>query len=86
MGHVLFLLEPLAEVARANRFWMTWNLILAAVPLALAVPVFRWTGHLTIWAGHAVTRSLGRTAGQALGALGGRLWAALEHRPGLRPL
>jgi uncharacterized membrane protein len=223
MGHVLFLLEPLAEVVRTNRFWMTWNLVLAAVPLALAVPVFRWTGrrgpawwaglalaalflpnapyvvtdlvhlrddvlaarsdgavisgvlpvygvfialglasyalvlreggrflaahglgrwrapaevatHLVcavgvllgrvarlnswepvtephstaervvltltwrmapfavvvlfvaIWAGHAVTRSLGRTAAQALGALGSRLWAALEHHLGLRPL
>jgi uncharacterized membrane protein len=122
---------------------MTWNLILAAVPLVLAVPVFRCTGRrgwawwagqalvalvgvllgrvarlnswepvtepqstaerivlamtwrmaplavavlfLAIWAGHAVTRSLGRSAGQALGALGGRLWA-LEHHLGFRPL
>jgi uncharacterized membrane protein len=56
MGHVLFLLEPLAEVARANRFWMTWNLILAAVPLVLAVPVFRWAGRRGVvwWAGLAL--------------------------------
>jgi uncharacterized membrane protein len=219
----LHLLGPLAEVVFDNRFWMTWNLILAAVPLVLAVPVFRWTGrrgslwwlglglvalflpnapyvvtdlvHLrgdvlaarsdgavitgvlpvygvfiglglvsyalvlreagrflagqglgrwcgpaevathavcavgvvlgrvarlnswepvtephstaerivltltwpwaivmavcmfvVIWVGHAVTRSLGLSAGRALAALGGRLWAAVEHHLGLRTL
>ena len=44
MGHALSLLGPLAEVVFRNRFWMTWNLILATIPLALAVPVFRHQG------------------------------------------
>ena len=37
----LHLLGPLAEVGFDNRFWMTWNLVLAAVPLVLAVPVIQ---------------------------------------------
>ncbi len=44
MGHAHSLLGPLAEVVVRNRFWMIWNLILATVPLALAVPVFRHQG------------------------------------------
>ena len=44
MGHAHSLLGPLAEVVVRNRFWMVWNLILASVPLALAVPVFRHRG------------------------------------------
>ena len=44
MGHANSLLGPLAEVVVRNRFWMTWNLILATVPLALAVPLFRHRG------------------------------------------
>jgi uncharacterized membrane protein len=53
MGHLLFLLEPMVKVAVDNAFWMTWNLVLAAVPLALAVPVFRWSGRRgwAWWAG-----------------------------------
>ena len=130
-----YALEPLAEVVLRNRFWMTWNLILAAVPVAVAVPVFRhrgprgplwWAGaallvlflpnapyvvtdpqstlgrvlttlswrwtpvvvlgtFLVIWAGHAVTRSLARSAA-ASATVGGRLWAAVEHWLRLRPL
>src|SRR4029453_16226898 len=44
MGHAHSLLGPLAEVVVRNRFWMLWNLILAAVPLLLAVPLFRHPG------------------------------------------
>ena len=44
MNHAHSLLGPLAEVVVRNRFWMTWNLILATVPLALAVPLFRHRG------------------------------------------
>jgi uncharacterized membrane protein len=51
-----YALEPLAEVVLRNRFWMTWNLILAAVPVALAVPVFRHRGPRgpLWWAGAAL--------------------------------
>ena len=44
MGHANSLLGPLAEVVVRNRFWMTWNLLLATVPLVLAVPLFRHRG------------------------------------------
>jgi uncharacterized membrane protein len=44
MGHAQSLLGPLAEVVVRNRFWMLWNLILAGVPLVLAVPLFRHQG------------------------------------------
>jgi uncharacterized membrane protein len=44
MGHAQSLLGPLAEVVVRNRFWMLWNLILAAIPLLLAVPLFRHPG------------------------------------------
>ena len=44
MGHAQSLLGPLAEVVVRNRFWMLWNLILAAIPLLLAVPLFRHQG------------------------------------------
>jgi uncharacterized membrane protein len=44
MGHAQSLLGPLAEVVFRNRFWMTWNLILATVPLVVAVPLFRHRG------------------------------------------
>jgi uncharacterized membrane protein len=53
---------------------------------------WRWTPvvvlgtFLVIWAGHAVTRSLARSAAAASAAVGGRLWAAVEHWLRLRPL
>lgn len=37
MGYLQFLLDGIADVVRANRFWMTWNLILAFIPAVLAV-------------------------------------------------
>jgi uncharacterized membrane protein len=71
--------EPVTEphsTAERVVLTLTWRM----APLAVVV-LF-----LAIWAGHAVTRSLGRTAARSLGALGGRLSAALEDRLGLRPL
>jgi uncharacterized membrane protein len=46
-------LDGLTEVIVRNRFWMTWNLILAAVPAVLAPLVFRRRGPRTAgwWAG-----------------------------------
>ncbi len=46
-------LDGLAEVVVRNRFWMTWNLILAAIPAVLAPLVFRHRGPRTAgwWAG-----------------------------------
>jgi uncharacterized membrane protein len=32
------------DLARENRLWMTWNLILAALPAVIAVPLFRHVG------------------------------------------
>lgn len=37
-------LDGLADVAVRNRFWMTWNLILATIPAVVAVPLFRHRG------------------------------------------
>jgi uncharacterized membrane protein len=49
-------LSGLAEVVAGNRFWMTWNLLLAAVPAVLAVPLFRHRGPRTAgwWVGLAL--------------------------------
>lgn len=49
-------LDGLAEVVWRNRFWMTWNLILAAIPAVLAVPLFRRRAPRTAgwWAGLAL--------------------------------
>lgn len=49
-------LDGLAEVVWRNRFWMTWNLILAAIPAVLAVPLFRRRAARTAgwWAGLAL--------------------------------
>lgn len=46
-------LDGLLDVAVRNRFWMTWNLILAAIPAVLAPFVFRHRGPRTVlwWAG-----------------------------------
>ena len=46
-------LDGLADVVVRNRFWMTWNLILAAIPAVLAPLVFRQRGPRTAgwWAG-----------------------------------
>lgn len=46
-------LDGLAEVVVRNRFWMTWNLILAAIPALLAPLVFRQRGPRTAgwWVG-----------------------------------
>lgn len=40
MAYARWLAFEVLEVARANRFWMTWNLVLACVPAFLAVVLF----------------------------------------------
>ena len=44
-------LDGLADVARANHDWVTWNLALAAVPALLAILLFAWprTRHGLVW-------------------------------------
>jgi uncharacterized membrane protein len=48
--------RDLSAIARDNGMWMTWNLLLALVPAALAPPVFRHRGERTAlwWAGLAL--------------------------------
>lgn len=49
-------LDGFVQVVRHDRFWMTWNLILAAVPAVIAPFVFRSRGTRTFgwWAGVVV--------------------------------
>lgn len=71
--------EPVTEphsTAERIVLTLTW-------PWAIVMAVCMF---VVIWVGHAATRSLGLSAGRALAALGGRLWAAVEHHLGLRPL
>jgi len=50
MGSLTMVARDLVDVAADNGRWMTWNLILAAVPAALAVVVFRHRGPRTaLW-------------------------------------
>ena len=50
MGSLTMVARDLVDVAADNGRWMTWNLILAAVPAALAVAVFRHRGARTaLW-------------------------------------
>ena len=50
MGSLTVVARDLVDVAADNGRWMTWNLILAAVPAALAVAVFRHRGPRTaLW-------------------------------------
>jgi uncharacterized membrane protein len=53
MGSLTVVARDLVEVAADNSRWMTWNLILAAIPAALAVAVFRHRGPRTVlwWTG-----------------------------------
>ena len=53
MGPTYVVLHALGQVVIRNRFWMTWNLILAFTPAVLAVLVFRSRGPRTLgwWAG-----------------------------------
>jgi len=53
MGPAHVVLHALGQVVIRNRFWMTWNLILAFTPAVLAVLVFRSRGPRTPgwWAG-----------------------------------
>lgn len=44
MGYTWWLLGEVVGVARYNRYWMTWNLILAFIPAVLAVPLL-WRPH-----------------------------------------
>ncbi|CAN5855530.1 DUF1361 domain-containing protein [soil metagenome] len=56
MAYLQFLLDGIADVVRANRFWMAWNLILAVVPAVLAIVLLARPHRRTIvwWAGVAV--------------------------------
>ena len=51
-----FLVRSLVGVAADNAVWMTWNLLLAFIPAALAVVVFRHRGPRTVlwWLGVAL--------------------------------
>ncbi|HET6951349.1 MAG TPA: DUF1361 domain-containing protein [Acidimicrobiales bacterium] len=53
MHGLAHLVHGVAAVAARNSLWMTWNLILAAIPAALAVAVFRHRGPRTVlwWLG-----------------------------------
>lgn len=44
MSYTTEVASEVLHVVRVNRFWMTWNLALAAVPAVLAVPLF-WGTH-----------------------------------------
>jgi uncharacterized membrane protein len=56
MGPLTVVARDLVAAAADNRFWMTWNLILAVIPAALAVVVFRHRGSRTglWWTGAAL--------------------------------
>ena len=45
VGYAHWLAGQVLDVARVNRFWMTWNLILAFIPAGLAVVLF-WRPHV----------------------------------------
>jgi len=50
MGSLTVVARDLVDVAADNGRWMTWNLILAVIPAALAVAVFRHRGPRTaLW-------------------------------------
>jgi len=57
MTGLAHLFGGVADVVARNRFWMTWNLILAAIPAVLAVAVFRHPGPRRAgwWAGAGLT-------------------------------
>lgn len=56
MGPLTVVARDLVDVAHDNVYWMTWNLILAVIPAALAVTVFRHRGPRTAtwWTAAAV--------------------------------
>ena len=56
MGSLTVVARDLVDVAADNGRWMTWNLILAIIPAALAVAVFRHRGPRTAlwWTGAGV--------------------------------
>jgi uncharacterized membrane protein len=53
MGALRLLAGDLREVVHSNVWWMTWNLLLAGVPVALGLVVFAWRGPRTLlwWTG-----------------------------------
>lgn len=56
MSDPRWLLDQVLDVVRSNRSWMTWNLVLAAVPATLAMPLL-WRPHrrtLRWWLGVGV--------------------------------
>jgi uncharacterized membrane protein len=56
MGPLTVVARDLVDVAADNSRWMTWNLLLAVIPAALAVVVFRHRGPRTglWWTGAAL--------------------------------
>jgi uncharacterized membrane protein len=40
VAYLQFLAHEILDVVRSNRFWMTWNLILAVIPAGLALALF----------------------------------------------
>ena len=56
MAYLHWLSHEIAGVVRANRFWMTWNLLLAGLPALLAIGLFVRPHRRTAlwWAGVAV--------------------------------
>lgn len=56
MSYTRWLAGEILDVGRINRYWMTWNLILAFVPAVLAIPLL-WRPHRRTagwWAGIVV--------------------------------
>ena len=56
MAYLHWLAHEIAGVVRANRFWMTWNLLLAGFPAALALVLFARPHRRTLgwWVGVGV--------------------------------
>jgi uncharacterized membrane protein len=56
MGLLRLLASDLSEVVHRNAWWMTWNLLLAGVPVVLGSLVFSWRGARTLpwWTGAAL--------------------------------
>jgi len=53
MPEVRAVLEDVAQIARGNLWWMSWNTLLAMLPAVLALLVFRYDGRRRLgwWAG-----------------------------------
>jgi uncharacterized membrane protein len=56
MAWLRVLVLDVGDIAWGNRWWMTWNTLLAMLPALLAIPLFRHEGHRGLpWGGGVVT-------------------------------